>query len=248
MILRKRASLDSAGSIHILEKQDTWVAVDKPCGISIHNDPGTDVISRLKTASELGHPTDIFPVHRLDKETSGVLILATEKQTAIKISEAFAQNRVKKKYIAMVHGTLPFSVDSNGYGSWTYTLTKKAEGRNNPQGKGKRVSCETRFKIMDQSDHYTLLEIDLITGRKHQIRRHAKLSGHPVIGDKRYGSKRAVQFLTRNFGFNRLGLHCRSMTLELPSGVNQMKQMTITSTNPCEEMNRLLRLDKQTYE
>jgi 23S rRNA-/tRNA-specific pseudouridylate synthase len=63
-----------------------------------------------------------------------------------------------------------------------------------------------------------MVEIELLTGRTHQIRRHAKLSGHPVVGDARYGSTRAINYLKRNFAFDRLALHARSLTLKLPDG------------------------------
>jgi 23S rRNA-/tRNA-specific pseudouridylate synthase len=79
--------------------------------------------------------------------------------------------------------------------------------------------------VLDQSRHYSRLDIELLTGRKHQIRRHAKLAGHPVVGDPRYGSPRALEFLKTQKQFNAMGLHAwflkfrdkgRTVTLELP--------------------------------
>ncbi len=81
-----------------------------------------------------------------------------------------------------------------------------------------RQDSQTRYRVLDHSAHYTMVEIELLSGRTHQIRRHAKLSGHPVVGDARYGSTRAVNYLRRNYAFDRLALHARGLTLQLPGG------------------------------
>jgi 23S rRNA-/tRNA-specific pseudouridylate synthase len=67
-----------------------------------------------------------------------------------------------------------------------------------------------------QTMHYSLVEIQPLTGRKHQIRRHAKLAGHPVVGDRRYGSARSISYLARHCDFDRLGLHAYALTIRLP--------------------------------
>jgi len=206
--------------IEILYCHEGWFAVDKPSGLSVHNDPGQDLVSILekRIASDRSlclqlcakQPVKVYPVHRLDKETCGTILLATQKKALAALSECFARGSVKKKYIALVHGTFKNS-DPGLYYFWDTPLTKGAGGRKNPKGKGKLFECRTGYRILDQSRHYSLLEIDLLTGRKHQIRRHAKICGHPIVGDSRYGSKQAVQFLKENHGFTRLGLHCRSL-------------------------------------
>lgn len=236
--------MTSTGPVHILDQQRTWVAVEKPAGISVHNDPGKDMISRVQSLPEIKDNAPIFPVHRLDKDTSGVLLLARDKTVAAQLSDTFAQHRVKKKYTALVHGQIIDPLPDCGYFQWTWSLTQKAEGRNHPQGKGKRVSCETRFTIVQTSPHYTLLDIRLITGRKHQIRRHAKLAGHPVVCDKRYGSKRSIHFLNNTHGFTRMGLHCRSLELDLPMDDDTIKRTTIQSPNPCKDLIRLIESDR----
>ncbi|THB76724.1 MAG: RNA pseudouridine synthase, partial [Desulfobacteraceae bacterium] len=88
---------------------------------------------------------------------------------------------------------------------------------------------------------YALLEIDLLTGRKHQIRRHAKLSGHPVTGDTRYGSKKSVQYLKQVLGYDRMGLHCKRLAFEIPG---QKDKVVIESFNPLSEMMQLLSQDQ----
>ena len=110
----------------------------------------------------------------------------------------------QKKTTRGEHGTAP--------------LSETAGGRQNPEGPGNRKDSQTRYRVLDHSAHYTMVAIELLTGRTHQIRRHAKLSGHPVVGDARYGSMRAINYLKRNFAFDRLALHARALTLQLPGG------------------------------
>lgn len=199
--------------IRILERGNEWIGVDKPWGMSVHNDPGRDVVSVLREmiGSEKVPAPYIQPVHRLDRDTSGVLLLALTPEKAGALSLAFQQGRVRKHYLALVHGV--FDPDS-GPGVWDFPLSKEAGGRQNPGGRGKKLRAETRYSVKVQTAHYALLEISLVTGRKHQIRRHAKLAGHPVTGDRRYGSKRSLDFLSHTHGYTRLGLHAAGLQIK----------------------------------
>lgn len=216
--------------IEVLASGKTWLALDKPAGISVHNTSGKDLCSIAKELirkddvifSRLGLMADIdfSPVHRLDKETSGVIILAGNRETLRFFSDQFKSHKIAKQYIAILHGRLDIPKQNNPWESWTWPLSKTACGRQNPQGPGRRLPSETRFKIIEHSIHYTMVEIDLLTGRKHQIRRHAKLAGHPVVGDTRYGSTRAANYLKQHAGFIRLGLHAQAITIYIPGEKN----------------------------
>lgn len=227
--------------IHILESRDGWIAVDKPCGISVHNDPGHDLVSILPGMIQPdSHSCSVHPAHRLDRETSGVILLAKDATTLQWLCGLFAEGKIKKQYTALVHGNFNGIPGSLCCGTWEFPLSKNAGGRNDPAGKPPRVACSTRYRVLQQSCHYTLLDIELVTGRKHQIRRHAKLSGHPVTGDTRYGSKKSVEFLKNTHAYNRLGLHCRTLEF-VPPGHRQ--PIYITSKNPLKQMMRLLAED-----
>ncbi|WP_462269705.1 RluA family pseudouridine synthase [Desulfobacter sp.] len=206
--------------IKIIEQGQGWICLEKPGGMSVHNDPGRDMISGLQKRLDPGSTEIRQPVHRLDKETSGLLLVATARDSLAALSNLFAGGKVTKRYKALVHGHF-----EQARGSWDTPLTKSAGGRGDPRGRGKRIKALTRYRVLDQSRHYTLLDIELFTGRKHQIRRHAKLAGHPVVGDPRYGSPRALEFLKTQKQFNAMGLHAwflkfrdkgRIVTLELP--------------------------------
>ncbi len=225
--------------IHIAERGKGWLCIEKPAGISIHNEPGKDIVSilgaQLFGLEKTGEKQNLLqPVHRLDKETSGLLLLATVPEVLTRLSALFARGEVKKKYLALVHGNFDLSQEC----LWNTPLSKEAGGRNNPSGKGKKVAAVTQYKIFSQSPHYALLEIELLTGRKHQIRRHAKLAGHPVTGDSRYGSQRSIQFLKEKCNYHRLGLHACKLGFQ-----DQSSWITITSDRIPLEMDSLLKQD-----
>jgi 23S rRNA-/tRNA-specific pseudouridylate synthase len=236
--------------VHILRIEKGWLAVDKPCGMSVHNDPGQDLVSFLTQRigadsllmDRLGISSSfkVQPVHRLDRETGGVILLSVNDKALRDISTLFVNGQVKKRYMALVHGNFISTDESHGYQVWDYPLSKTAGGRNNPAGEGKRVPCRTRYKILQQSPHYALLEIEPVTGRKHQIRRHAKLSGHPVTGDTRYGSARSIEYLWAQKSYACLGLHCRQIEFTLPE---QETSFCIQSKNPLTEIFQLMKGD-----
>lgn len=249
------ALTEQLDSIHVLQAQNGWLAVDKPCGISVHNDPGKDLVSilnarlaadpRLSRSLEITTRTGIFPVHRLDKETSGVILLACHEKTARLLSEQFFKNQVQKTYLALVHGRIDTPLPEKGFYTWHTPLAKQAGGRHNPKGNKPFKACETRYRVIRTSHHYSLIKIDLVTGRKHQIRRHAKLAGHPVTGDSRYGSKKSVDFLKTRCAYGHLGLHCLSIEITDPVDTGQESRICIQSENPRNDMMKLIENDKK---
>lgn len=200
-----------------------WIAVDKPAGMSVHNDPGGDLVARLKqrlaAEAELvercafrpGAP--IQPVHRLDRETSGLVLVALAPAAVRELMAAFAERRVGKTYLAVVHGNLE-APGTEGF--WEFPLAPGAGGRRHPAGPGPRQDARTRFRVLSQGDGFTLAACRPATGRKHQIRRHACLAGHPLAGDRRYGPEAWAAELERRLGFRRLALHALRLELVLP--------------------------------
>ena len=148
----------------------------------------------------------------------------------------FEARQVDKRYFAILHGRLEQKTPAGRLVTWKWTLTKTPGGRKNPRGKGPRVHCTTHVTVLGHSDHYTLAMCRLLTGRKHQIRRHARQAGHFVVGDRRYGSKRALEFLRTKRDFIRLGLHAARVDIQLPDGT----PLTIRATDLPADMQRLL--------
>ncbi|MFA5906502.1 MAG: RNA pseudouridine synthase [Desulfobacula sp.] len=240
----------SFSKLPLLRVEKGWLAVDKPCGVSVHNEPGQDLMSLLMQKIEtdpllkerlgIASMFKVQPVHRLDRETSGVILFSVNGKTLKTLSDLFVKGLVRKQYTALVHGTFDSKKESREYGKWCFPLSKEAGGRNNPAGDGKLVPCCTKFKVIRETHHYALLDIELKTGRKHQIRRHAKLSGHPVTGDTRYGSAKSVKYLQTQKSYHRLGLHCRQLEFTL---TGEKGMISITSENPLAEMIQLLSED-----
>ena len=209
--------------IPVVASGDGWLVVIKPSGISIHNDPGGDLISAVQAALR----DDRWPhfdrfhgamhaVHRLDRDTSGIVLLAGDSETASFFGEQFASRSVTKNYLAVLHGRLAKTVDDGAWHAWTDALSPAAAGRGNPRGGKPHVESITQWRLKMLTRHYSLVECRPLTGRKHQIRRHAKLAGHPVVGDRRYGSSRSCSYLSQKCHFNRMGLHAHSLTIQLP--------------------------------
>ena len=217
-------------TIEIISRGDSWVAVEKPAGMSVHNDPGRDLVTLMakrlvpeapcRSISAERQGSGVFAVHRLDKETSGVVLLALDRDSAGFLARQFQQRQVAKRYIALVHGEVKPLSDRRAWAIWRHPLTQKAGGRQNPAGRGPRVDCETGYRVIRSSTHYTLVSCAPKTGRKHQIRRHAKLAGHPVVGDNRYGSPRSLKYLREKSEFNRMALHAQSLRFQPAPGAD----------------------------
>ena len=223
-----------------------WLAVDKPADLSVHNEPGRDLCSFLNKYFS-AHPMDaktfgvtdfgFHAVNRLDRSTSGLMLVACKKEILSFLATQFQTRSVKKIYRAILHGHLNSAeLPEEAWGVWNRPLSKKATGRKNSEGSGLMRPSETRYRVLGRSNHYTLAELELLTGRRHQIRRHAALSGHPVVGDKRYSPSRAVKFLKQRRRFHRLGLHAYALELEIPE--TRHRQIFSTDRLP-EAMQRL---------
>lgn len=196
----------TANSIQILFESPDWLAVNKPPGISIHNveDP-----ENLLTLLSKKIPGQLYPVHRLDKETSGVQILARNEKAAAQLATAFQTRDVIKIYQGILRGSL-----KNSVGSWKQPLTDKSEGRKNPQGVSKdRVPCETGYQVLQANRFFSFCEFNLITGRQHQIRKHSALDQHHLVGDERYGDQKYNQKMAALYQTSRMFLHCFQVTI-----------------------------------
>lgn len=175
--------------------------------MSVHNNE--DEQNLLNLLIESGFGEKMYPVHRLDKETSGIQLIALNQKMAKELSEEFQEKRVKKTYVGILRGQLKRSV-----GVWDRTLTDKAEGRKNPGGTTSgRVDCETGYKVVRSSKYFSQCEFDLVTGRQHQIRKHAALANHGLVGDPRYGDRKYNKKIASLYGTERMFLHCTKINI-----------------------------------
>jgi RluA family pseudouridine synthase len=193
--------------IPVLFQNNDFIAVDKPAGLSVHNNEDPDNL--LKALQMQRAWSSLFPVHRLDKETSGVQVLALHDSAAKELASEFEAHNVEKIYVGVLRGQM-----KELKGVWKKPLTDKAEGRKNPQGLAKdRKPCETRFKVIESNAYFTMCEFQIMTGRQHQIRKHAAIAGHALVGDPRYGDKKYNERMAGLYKTERMQLHSKRVEI-----------------------------------
>ena len=183
-----------------------WIAVNKPFGLSVEKTLGANDTIEDQVFNYLGRST-FLPfvgiVHRLDRVTSGILLLAKKKSALRKLNEQFANRQVKKNYLAMVEGV---SRDAEGLLShWLYKDQKEKKALIFDEPGENRDACQLRYRVVWQDSTKSLLEVELLTGKFHQIRAQLAAIGLPIIGDEKYG---AVQFDYVDKG---IALHAHSL-------------------------------------
>ena len=183
--------------------EDEWlVCVNKPSGHLVHRGWGEDGPVTLQTLREqLGRP--VYPVHRLDRQTSGALLLAFFPEVARDLQRAFEGGLVEKRYLALCRGTDPLLTHID------HPLTREP-------GRGEKRDARTDLRLLGAQGRYGLYEVFPRTGRAHQIRRHLKHVSHPIIGDVRYGKGEHNRLFRQEFDFHRLALHCAKLSLVHP--------------------------------
>ncbi|HHN74086.1 MAG TPA: RluA family pseudouridine synthase [Acidobacteria bacterium] len=210
----------------VLYEDEDLLAIDKPPGLVVHpthNHLRNTVISLLRRRR--GEDT-LALAHRLDAETSGVLMLTRHRWAARKVQTAFERGRVRKHYLAVVFGRPPEDTftcrQPLGYHSVDTVVYRQS-----PLADRTR-ECETRFRVLRRVGRMSLVEAELLTGRRHQIRAHLALEGYPVVGDKLYGleDRQVRQYLhagmeldealRERLGADRCQLHCHSMVFTHP--------------------------------
>lgn len=198
--------------LKIIAQNKSWLIIDKPPGVSVHNDVG-DVRSLLTAQLPKGSYQDIYPVHRLDKETSGLLLVALDQKTAASLAALFQEHQTEKMYYCVVRGGMPVS---EKFQEWAMPISDKAEGRKNPQGMAKdRVEAKTQYRVLKSNRYFSLLEVRLLTGRQHQIRKHTAMAKHAIIGDSRYGDPKYNGKMAGIYGTDRMFLHAFRLSLPL---------------------------------
>ena len=213
-------------ALPILYRDDWLVVVDKPAGLLVHRSPVDARETRFAVQmlrDQLGR--HVYPVHRLDKGTSGALAFALDPATARDLSEAFAGTAVGKWYLALVRGW------PDEHGEIDHALRPveddvlPATGRPPQSARTDYERLET-FEIPHRVDRYpssryALLRLRPRTGRRHQLRRHLAHLSHPIIGDSTYGKGAHNRLFARLYDVRRLMLAC--VRLELPHPVTQQR-------------------------
>lgn len=187
-------------ALRVLLEDERLIAVAKPAGVAVAPGGGVAVAETLQAqvAEYLG--SRAYIVHRLDRETSGVIVFARTAESHRELSQAFEGRAVKKRYLALVAGHM-----DTWTGEVAEPLREFGSGRVGVDRNGK--SAVTGWQVRERLDSDDLLDVTPVTGRRHQIRVHLYSIGHPILGDTRYGDDRPVG------GAPRLMLHALELVL-----------------------------------
>ncbi len=195
-----------AKTFDVLYEDDCLLVINKPAGIAVHGGSGVSfgIIEQLRSANPKAKFLEL--VHRLDKETSGILVLAKKRSALVKLHEQIRLGSIDKRYQALVSGNW-----KNNRQHVRFPLLKyhTAQGERRVKVDDKGLVSHTIFNVLKHYGNFTLLEAELKTGRTHQIRVHLSSLGYAIVGDDKYGNFELNKHLqkTANGGFSRMFLH-----------------------------------------
>jgi len=213
--------------LDVIYEDDDIAVINKPVGMTVHPAAGhvddtlaNAAIHRWPQIIEIGEPDRPGIVHRLDKDTSGLMVIALSERAYVRLKEMIWEREITRIYSALVHGIpkSPEGVVDAPIGRSPHSRKRQAVSENG-------LASRTHYRVDYELGDFAFLEIRLETGRMHQIRVHMDAIGHPVIGDQMYGRRKNLPNLNRQF------LHSSRIEFKHPiSG----KQLSITSDIPAD--------------
>lgn len=206
-----------------LYRDDWLLAVHKPAGLLVHRSPidrhATEFA--LQYARQLNGGAHVFPCHRLDRPTSGVLLFARDPDTASAFGKALMAGQVAKTYLALVRGW-PAEQGSIDHPLREHATDRRCQDQTQPLRDAlthfkRLVTTEIPVEVEGYpQSRYSLVELYPQTGRKHQLRRHMQHISHPIIGDTNYGRTRHNHYFAERFGYSRLMLAATTLAFRHP--------------------------------
>ena len=201
----------------VLLEDEHLIAIDKPAGVAVHGGSGVSfgVIEQLRQARPSAKFLEL--VHRLDRETSGILLVAKKRSALTNLQDQFRGRETGKTYLALVSGTWPASkkvidVSLHKYLQADGERRVKVVAQDDPDG----MRSITLVKVAQRLEQFTLLEVTIKTGRTHQIRVHLASQGHPIAGDDKYGNFDLNRSLQKQ-GLKRMFLHAWRLQFNHPA-------------------------------
>ena len=216
----------------VLYEDKGLLIINKPSGLAVHSGSGVTIGVIEALRSMYKDPVEL--VHRLDRATSGILLIAKKRSVLKNLHEQLSQHQMEKRYTALVKGTWSkkrHTIDAPLYQNSRYTVV---------DAKGKEaISHFQPLKNFHQQDfEASLVEVLIETGRTHQIRAHAKHAGHPIAGDDKYGDSRFdAEIKTK--GLNRLFLHAHQLTFTNPL-TNEIQKVQAPLTQDLQDFLKIL--------
>jgi 23S rRNA pseudouridine955/2504/2580 synthase len=207
-----------------LHEDDELLAIDKPAGVAVHGGSGVSfgVIEQLRRARPQARFLEL--VHRLDKETSGVLLLAKKRSALTALQDQFRERGTEKVYLALVAGAWPARLKVIDQ-PLLKTLDAAGERQVRAVAPGHEQARRAITVVRRAEPHgdFTLLEVGLKTGRTHQIRVHLAHAGHPIVGDPKYGDFALNKQVAKQHRFARMFLHAAVLAFDHPAGGGRIR-------------------------
>ncbi|MCH6255145.1 pseudouridine synthase [Puniceicoccaceae bacterium K14] len=213
--------IDKGESLEILFQDEHYIAINKPSGLLVHrsNIAAQEEIFALQMLRDMLNRL-VYPVHRIDKPTSGILLFATTPDAMIQLKRKFESCEIGKTYLAIVRGFAPME----GIIEHPLRILNDFKG---PNKKEDSQEAETHFKTLDRSElpqpteryptsRFSLVQLHPKTGRRHQLRRHMVHINSPIVGDTRHGDNKLNKRFRNTYGFIRLMLHASQIEFEHP--------------------------------
>ncbi len=234
---RPEQALVPARDFDLAYEDEALIVVDKPAGVAVHGGSGVSfgVIEQLRRARPLAKFLEL--AHRLDRETSGLLVVAKKRSALTKLHDQFRDGAINKRYLALVKGRWMNPTQHVRLPLYKY-LTPEGERRVRVQDDGKVAHSIVR--LVARWENFSLVEVELKTGRTHQIRVHLSHLGFPLAGDDKYGDFPLNRDLQKA-GLKRMFLHAAKLGLPHPLTEERLE---LESPLPAELLNFLRRLDQ----
>lgn len=225
--------------LKVLLEDDYILVLDKPSGMAAHTGTGitgntvVDVVRAYLGPKAIRNEFGASPAHRLDRETSGVLVVAKRRPAMVHFTDVFTNHKAKKKYLVLVMGSMP-----KASGLIDLPLAEHQQTAESRARRGVNMQeARTRYTVVSKTAQLTYLECTIETGRTHQIRRHFAALGHPVVGDSKHGDFSFNREAKAKWGLTRLFLH--STRLEFPHPADN-KRTVVASPLP-DELSEVLK-------
>jgi 23S rRNA pseudouridine955/2504/2580 synthase len=214
--------------LRVLMEDDWMMAVDKPSGMAVHTGSGitggtlVDYVRAYLGPRATRNDFSASPAHRLDRETSGVILVAKRRPAMVHFTRVFTDGLARKRYLTLVKGKF-----SKLQGTIDIPLSEHQQTLESKERRGVNMQeAVTRYRVLQQGGDCALLECAIETGRTHQIRRHLAAIGHPVAGDRKYGDFAFNREAKARWGLKRLFLHAEH--IEFPHPENNAKTRVAT--------------------
>lgn len=193
---------------HVIYEDQVLLVLDKPSGVAVHGGSGISLgaIELLRAARPDAHFLEL--VHRLDRDTSGCLLVAKKRSALRRLHEQFRETNVAKRYVALLHGRWQ---GSDRWVEYPLEVTHRQNGERHVRVNDAGKQARSHFSVRQNFSDHCLMNVRIATGRTHQIRVHAEAIGYPIAGDTRYGSD-----APNPAGLKRLFLHAESLKFSHP--------------------------------